>query len=1053
VNRLAPRDRRIVLAFFFLSGATGLAYQAVWFRHLHALFGVTTHAVAVVVAVFMGGLALGAWWLGRFADRDPSPLRLYGRLEIGVALLALVVGPAVAWVERAYVALHPHLATSTLWLSILRGGLAAIAILPPTILMGGTLPALVALARRQHAAHLDRDLALLYGINTLGAVSGAALTGFVLLALWGLSRTTLAAAAVNLAVGLWAWWRGNQIAAPAATEAPESRAMPADRVAFPTAGWGFAAGAAALSGALALAYEVAWTRALAQILGSSTYAFALILVAILLGIGVGSMVHGRRGGLRTFAIAQHGAALSAALVVPVLVRLPDVQLFLFRRVQDHLGVLIVQLGLCLAVILVPAWCMGAGFPALVAATVGRDDAGRGVGRIYAANTLGAIVGSLAAGFVALPRLGTQRTLVLVVAMNAMLGAVAWRRAGMPRRGWVLAAAALLLAAATPRWDPYVLDAGIAIGGPAISRGVLRVDAATLGRGSALLDYREGVTATISVRRDESQLYLKTNGKTDGTSRGDMPTQLMLGLLPSLVHPAPRRALVIGLGTGVSARAALSPPDLEHLDVVEIEPEVVRAARRWFGSVNRPLFNDPRAHVVVDDARAFLRITSTRYDVVVSEPSNPWIAGVASLFSVDHYQRCAARMEDGGILAQWVQIYALRPELLRMVLASLQSVFPFTAVYAFHHGDLIVLASRTPLPRLDPAAITQRIESWKVADEMQRYLGVRTGGGVAGACVLETSDVARFHAGATLHTDDRPRLEFEAPRSLYLATRDSNAALLRAARQGPAPAMIRPLAAGGALDAARMALRAQRPLDAQAWFASAGEVSMTLDADALTLRGEIALALGQTAAAAADWSRALGLDASAWHAQQNLGMLLTMQGRLQDGLALLDAASAAAARGAPPDFEPSARYLELLLQTERAAEARAVADAILSALPPALPDSALSGRLVGLAARAHLATGDVRSAGRLAQRALALQPQNTAAWRALGAIAFAAGRYAEAVRWWEHLLEYRQTGTDVVLPLAQAYAESGDRRRARRLLDDVLRREPEHAMALRLRARL
>jgi spermidine synthase len=809
---------------------------------------------------------------------------------------------------------------------------------------------------------------------------------------------------------------------------------------------------AALSGACALAYEVAWTRALAQVLGSSTYAFSLILVAILLGIALGSLVHGRLGGVRTFARAQVGVALSAALVLPLLARLPDLQLFLFRFVDDHRGVLAVQLALCSAVILLPAWCMGAGFPALAAA-VSRDAAGHGIGRIYAANTLGAIVGSMGAGFLALPHAGTQRTLVVVVAVNAGLAALAWVRAELPRRGLVLAAAALALAAVTPRWDPYVLDAGIAIGGPATARAPVRMNAATLGRGSELLDYRDGLTATISVRRDESQLYLKTNGKTDGTSRGDMPTQLLLGLLPALVHPQPRHGLVIGLGTGVSARAALAAPDLRALDVVEIEPEVVRAARLWFAAVNTPLFDDRRARIVVDDARAFLRTSNQRYDFIVSEPSNPWIAGVASLFSVDHYQRCAARLAPDGIVAQWVQIYALRDDLLRMILASMREVFPHSAVYSFQYGDLIVLGSRAPLPAFDAAEITRRITAWGAAGELGRVLGVRSGGGLAGGCLLDDADVARFSAGARLHTEDRARLEFAAPQSLYLATRDSNAELLRAARRGPAPVLAAPLDAAGRLDAARLALRAQRPLDARAWIEPLGAAVIEADAAALTLRGEIALALRQADAAAADWRRALGLDPANWRAADRLGMLQLMQGRAPEALALLDAASAAAARATPPDFEPSARYLELLLRGERHAAARAVAAGVLELLPAAPQDSSLAGRLVGLAAQAHAAGGELESGERLAQRALALRAENTAAWRALAAIAHAHKDDAAAAGWLERLVQYRQTGPDVLLPLAQTYLRLGDRRRARRILDDLLRQEPQQPAARRLRDQL
>jgi predicted membrane-bound spermidine synthase len=779
------RGRALVFACFFLSGAAGLAYQAIWFRQLQSLFGVTAQALAVVVAAFMGGLAAGSFVFGRIADRHPRPLRLYALLEIGIAVAALGVTPLLALVERLYVVLHPALADSGPALAGVRALLAALSLALPTILMGGTLPALAVLVRggEPDAAATRGDLARLYGINTAGAVAGTALVGFVLLERFGLRTTTLVAAAANLAIGLGCYWLGGARVRPAAA-APGAAptAPPLDAALARGVGWAFA-----ISGALALANEVAWTRVLTQIIGSSTYAFSLILCAFLAGIALGSLIVGRLragDGVWGFAVAQLAIAAGAALVLPVFVRLPDLQLRAFAHVRDLDAVMALQFALCVAVVLVPTLAMGATFPLAASAVArGRRDIGDAVGRLYAGNTVGGIVGSLAAGFGLLPWLGTQRTLVVVLLANVVLAAALFallaRRGRLPRRRTLAVAAAataaVVIGLATPAWDPYALDAGVAIGGPATLRGDPSLRTRDIARGSDILFYREGRNANISVRKDETQFYLKTNGKTDGTSVGDMPTQLMLGLLPALVHPRPEHGLVIGLGTGASARAALRPPDLARLDVVEIEPVVVEAAQRFFGEVNAGLFTDPRARIVLEDARAFLRTSRERYDFIVSEPSNPWIAGVASLFAVDHYRRCAERLDDGGIVAQWLQIYAMDPDLVRMVLASMHVVFPHLQVWSFHHGDLIVLASRTPLPPFDVAAVDARLDAWGVRAQVHDVLGGASAAGLLGFFVLGSEEAAAFAAGAALNTDDRPRLEFAAPRSLYLSTRESNAA--------------------------------------------------------------------------------------------------------------------------------------------------------------------------------------------------------------------------------------------------------------------------------------
>ena len=1066
----SPRRSVLVLTCFFLSGAAGLAYQAIWFRELQALFGVTAQALAVVVAAFMGGLAGGSWVFGRVADRVARPLRLYGWLEVAIAAAALLVTPLLWIVERIYVGAYPALAAWGPALVGVRALLALTALLVPTVLMGGTLPALSVWWRRHRGGGDDSgvrgDLGLLYGLNTAGAVAGTALVGFVLIEHWGLRGTTVAAALVNAAIGIAClrWGR-----APVAAATPDPSAEVAASTAADAVSRRYVVIAFAISGALALAAEVAWTRALTQIIGSSTYAFSLILCAFLAGIALGSLALERwrarhDASVWGFAVAQAAIAAGAALVLPVFVRLPDLQLRAFARVRDMDAVLALQFGLCVLVVLLPTLAMGATFPlAAGIATRGRRDVGAAVGRLYAGNTLGGIAGSILAGFVLLPQWGTQRTLAVLVAGNLALAAAGFivlaRRRQAPRwRTLAVAGVAAVCAGfgfATPAWDPYALDAGIAVGGPATGGGDPELRTRDIARGSDILFYREGLNANISVRKDETQLYLKTNGKTDGTSRGDMPTQLMLGLLPALLHPQPHLGLVIGLGTGASARAALRPSELQRLDVVEIEPAVVTAAEQYFGVVNAGLFTDPRVNLVVDDARAFLRTSREQYAFVVSEPSNPWIAGVANLFSVDHYQRCAERMTGDGILAQWLQIYAMRPELVRMVLASMHAAFPYLQVWSFHHGDLVVLASRTPLPAFDVERATRRLDAWGVRAGVREVLGCETAAGLLGYFLLGSDDAAAFAAGAALNTDDRPRLEFAAPRSLYLTTRDANFSLLLQARHDDLP----PLAPGwrlsgdDALELASAARRARRPQDAARWLARA-EDDGAVDRDAVLVEhGRQALAAGDPQRAIQTFAVAVARSPQALAATQELARLRFMTGSTDAALALVPVACRPAALQERDSADLALQLVEATIERGDNTTAIPVIEDLLAAADSLALDPVLHARLWALAARVAAAERDPETATSAAERALELNPQCPPAWRVLGNLAFDQQRWPDAVRWWERLVAYRQTGADVLVPLAMAYQRAGRIDDARRTVRRALREDPQHPAAGRLRAEL
>lgn len=774
-------------------------YEVVLLRMLGLVFGHTAHAVAAVLIVFMGGLALGGAIFGALTPRLRSPVRAYGWLELAIgawaALLPLLFGRSAAWYPHLFAALGRSYAVLP-WIQL---AVAAALLLVPTLLMGGTLPVLSqALAGRER--RVGRLVGGLYAANTCGAVVGAALAGYALLPWLGNQATIRTTAALNLALGLAALAYARRRPAPTAEVDPAAARAAVARDASPpdvgTLGVRLTVLALGVSGAVAMLYEITWTRALALVLGSSTYAFTAMLVAFLLGIAGGSAVYAWRwGGHRptpaAFGALQAGIAL---LVVPVLLlfeRLPELLLSLLRWSRAPEFVTATQLGLSVLVLLPVTLLIGATLPCAVAVATGQTaHVGEAVGRIYAANTVGAVAGAVLTGFALVPALGVHRAIVAGVAVNFLTAAALVASAGVgPVRRWGGAAGAALAAVAVMTlspWDPRVMSSGPAVYvGPYLK--LADASSASLAetlRSQRVLFYRDGRTATVSVGQDGPYRYLRVNGKTDGSTSLDMASQQLVGHLPLLVHPAPRDVLVIGLGTGVTAGAVLRH-GVRRLDIVEIEPAVVEAAGRFFGEANGHALLDPRARTLVADGRNFLLTTSERYDVIVSEPSNPWISGLASLFSEEFFRLARARLEPGGLMVQWIQLYNLSPDDLKMVLRTFQSVFPATTVWNISE-DLLLLGRTDPGP-LDLGRLRAAFAGGRVGEGLG-FAGGAAWPSVLGLFTLGEEDTARLVERAPTNTDDRLTLEFSAPRALYLATGAENQEMLRRARTSPLPAL-------------------------------------------------------------------------------------------------------------------------------------------------------------------------------------------------------------------------------------------------------------------------
>jgi spermidine synthase len=756
---------------FFASGAAGLLYEIVWSKQLAYVLGSSLHAVATVAAAFLCGLAIGARVLGVPIARRGNGARTYALLELGVAVLGIGLLPMLRGVEPVFGEFYRHFGGESAGFAGVRFVLLFLLLLPPTVLMGATLPVLV--------EHFERGLvgpalARLYALNTFGAVAGSALGGFALMPGLGLAGTTYVAGALNVAVAALAWTAGGAAAGRRAAAAATVAETPAARGAV------LMALLFALSGFSALVFQIAWVRLFSLVFGSSVYSFAGVLGVYLFGLALGSaaisLVLRRGASVTLFARLQLALAVVAALGLHYFSRLPDGMFELATRSGGSWGALFTgQLGLIAVLVLVPCAILGAVFP-VAARLLQRGDGGHAAGFAYAVNTAGTIAGSLVAGFVLVPAWGVQGTHLAAVVLSGTIGLAAlllarWRGEANPADlGFAAVAVALgaLLAWNAPPWDPPLMSAGVfrpsrasemalaAQAGPAEGSAMLRAT-----RNEQVLYYKEGENGSVLVGSDlqNTMRWLQVGGKIDA-STSDMETQVLLGLLPAALADSGARSLVIGLGSGYTAASVLAA-GAGQTDVVELERGVVEASE-FFHAPDRNPLRDPRVHLVLGDARTHLAHTRTRYGLIVSEPSNPWIAGVNNLFTVDFYRRVRGHLEPDGVFCQWMQLYEISPGTIRSMMASFLEVFPEGEVFTVWRAVDVLLVA-TPKGR---AFALDRLRS----PEVRRMLDaahIAAPEDVAAYWTGPITSLAPLVRGATLNRDDRPIVEYRAPRDLVV----------------------------------------------------------------------------------------------------------------------------------------------------------------------------------------------------------------------------------------------------------------------------------------------
>lgn len=760
--------RAALFAAFFLSGACGLAYEVVWTRLISREVGHTSHALATVLAAFMGGLALGSWIGSRIVARLKNPVAGYGVLEVAIGLSALAVPSLIAACHPAMGALYRSEALSGVPYHAARFAICALVLLVPTTCMGATLPLLSEpLVRRRE--ELGGTLGWLYATNTLGAVAGALSAGFVLLPSFGMSATVRAAAIANAAIGVGALLvsRRNEVA-PAATEV--AGPVPRGR---PIYLWGML-----LSGALAMANQVVWTRYLSLQVGTSVYAFTIIVSSFILGMAAGSLFFGRRADrvrdpVAAFGKLQVAIGFSCLLLYWLFALLAESMPDLVRHFQgSFFRMQAAFFAAVFSVVFLPTFFLGGTFPTAARGYVPEGArTGPAVGRLYAWNTVGAILGSAAGGFLVVPSLGVWRAILWLGLANVLLGAVVFLRSASTVRA-LGALASLVVAGTCVLWTPLFGDHLLLHGSyvHAVYDAVAKKDparpsplAVRLPLRSRVCWHKDGASASVSVMADDTDLRsLRIDGRTQASNGDDMQTQVLVAQLPLLLHPGPvKEVMTVGLGSGVTAGSATVHPGV-HVDCVEISGEVVEAARRYFARENLGVCASPKATVTVEDARSHIAFTGKRYDVIISEPSHIFISGMADLFTVEYYEACRARLAEGGTISQWVQAYWHDPEDVRTIVATFLSVFPNAWMFeSIPDGDYVLVAGRGDL---DFGAIVPRVTG-PVAKELAR-IGYERPEQLLTGLVAGPDALRAWVEGARLHRDDTVHIEFSSPRRLY-----------------------------------------------------------------------------------------------------------------------------------------------------------------------------------------------------------------------------------------------------------------------------------------------
>lgn len=822
--------------FFFLSGMTGLIYEILWTRMLSLTFGHTVFAISSILSAFMGGLALGSYLIGRFVDKispgsksggfigkllnagSYSPyVRIYGILQLFIGLYVLLTPSLINQVNKIYIGIMQNYSPGLYPLSVITFFLSVLVFIFPTVCMGATLPVICKFVVKSYREIMPKT-ARLYSINTFGAVLGTFLAGFILFPVMGLQASLIIGAVINISIGVIVIL--SDLLASGSVQKSEdeeekieekspckengeskkkdddSPALSDREVKKAKSLYKLVLIVYFISGFTGMVYEVGWSRALALSIGSSTYSFTIILTTFLFGIALGSYIFSNskwfnpeKVTLFSLGDVELGIGLLGFLILPTLGFLPFIFLKMFPMVRgSYTTILAGNFLLSFIVILLPTLLFGITFPMVVRIyTANLKSLGKSIGNVYASNALGGILGSFLAGFMFIPIFGAEITLKIAILLNITAALIVYIFSGEKRKlsasitRYGVIALLVILIFSLKIWRHSAMSLGVAVYAKNLSYVKSWQDYKNeLDRQKKhIVFYKDGISSTVTVVKVKEQITLRVNGKADASwnkdARGDISTQWLLGFIPNALHPDPKRICVIGFGSGMTVDSVNNFKEPELIDCVEIEPAVMDASPH-FNEANHDVQKTPRVKIHIADGRNFIEASKKKYDVIISEPSNPWIAGIGNLFSLDFYKVCRERLEEDGIYAQWFHSYSMSREDTQMVFKTFFRAFPCGSVWFTGSGDFLLIGKKKPSP-VDYERIKMLFKKNKKIKDGLKLLGLNQPYQILAFRITNADQARVFSLGANLNTDDHPLLEFNAPRNLYTIT--DHMAMLRA----------------------------------------------------------------------------------------------------------------------------------------------------------------------------------------------------------------------------------------------------------------------------------
>ncbi len=763
----------LVWLIFILSGASALIYEVIWMRQLTLVFGSTVFATSTVLTAFMAGLALGSYYFGRKIDESKiSPLKLYALLEAGIGGFCIIWPLLLTVLTGLYVLIYRNITSEFYTLSLIRFVLTFGILLIPSTLMGGTLPVLTRFFVKR-LEQLGTNIGILYALNTFGAVIGTVAAGFFLIEALGIKWSLGVAVAINFGVALVALLLARH--AHKIEEGDEEEELTeqiksesdGQEAAVPEVGkreqqlvlW-----AIGISGFCALAYEVLWTRILVFFLGSTTYAFATMLAAFLFGIALGSMILARwvdriKQPISTFGIIQLGIGLFALVLMPAFERLYGMT---YALQSTFGGSRFWAFFSCFLVMCLPTFLMGASFPLVTKIYTGNArQLGRSIGNVYAINTVGSILGAFCAGFVLIPLLGIRPSIVLTVALNTGIGCL------LVLKG--LRASASETESGSGAKSVFQ---GMGIGVPILNVGLAVILLLTLSQplflkstiyktqrpGDEVVDYKEEIDATVTTLKDDEgvyRLYVDANQAADA-SRWDSPSHRVIAHLPLLLHPNPKRALVVGFGMGLTSHSITQHG--VQVDAIELSKGVISAAQKHFKHVNGNIFENRLFNWTINDGRNHILMTQKKYDMISTGIIHPLVsAGSSNIYTEDFYKLCKRILTEDGVMCQWVPLHRLPETHYKMIIRTFREVFPETTLWYKYTPDFVILIGTLKPLSIDYENFIARsqlpdIREGLAADDLD-------GPSLLDSFMMGPEAVREYAGDVPIHTDDRPRLEF------------------------------------------------------------------------------------------------------------------------------------------------------------------------------------------------------------------------------------------------------------------------------------------------------